>query len=243
MVILCLQLNQGVRQPTHTVKLHCVTLLIVAFVQACTVDTPQTNAAASSSSTRTVVAGWESTTVRHDSTSTGTKARAPVFDSGYNASLVSSVLPDEQARVRVTLAANDETDMTNYQSSGWSLGWDNDVSDTKPPRFSADFVRFTSGVLILKLDTGLVRNRPEAPFDTKLADSIAVRGLGITERFATDCKFGIHVPDERLTGLVPDTTPERWMRPRLAWLFDTASARIRRIKPDSISCALSSNPD
>jgi hypothetical protein len=219
------------------VKFHWVLLVFVPLSLACNGDAPRTDTSSSVSSTRAVIAGYESTSTRRDSSSRSVKTTAPAADSAYEARLAVNLLPDEKSGQPVTLTATDETDMSNYQSSGWWLG-----SEAKP-RFYADFNRFTSGVLFLKLDTTLVRNRTQPPFATKLADSVAVRGLGKTERFATDCRFGAHSADERLTGLVADTTPERWMRPRLAWLFDTVSARIRRMRPDSISCALSSNPD
>ena len=206
----------------------------------CNVDAPRTNSS-SSPSVRTVVAGWESVSIKRDSTIAANNPVMPSDDSACTAALDANILPNEKTEPRVTLAPTDETDVSNYQSSGWWLGWDG--SNAKSPRFSADFVRFTSGVLLLKLDTTLARNRTEPPFDTKLADSIAVRGLGKTERFATDCKFGTHSVDARLTGLVPDSMPERWMRPRLGWLFDTVSAKIRRIRPDSLSCILASDPD
>ena len=222
-------------------KFHRVLIVLVPLIAACKVDAPRTNTSSSSSSTRAVIAGWESTSTHHDSSIGIDKTTAPADGSAYRAALAANILPDEKTEPRVTLAASDETDASNYQSSGWWLGWDG--SGAKSPRFSADFDRFTSGVLLLKLDTTVVRNRKEPPFDTKLADSIAVRGLGRTERFATNCRFNAHSVDERLTGLVADTTPERWMRPRLAWLFDTVAARIRRIRPDSISCILAPNPD
>lgn len=212
-------------------------LVFVPLSLACSADTPRTDASSSVSSTRAVIAGWESTSTPQSSSSGRVKTTAPLADSAYEARLAANFLPDEKSDRPVTLAPTDETDVSNYQSSDWSLG-----SEAKP-RFSADFNRFTSGVLFLKLDTTLVRNRTEPPFDTKLADSIAVRGLGKTERFATDCKYAQHSVDERLTGLVPDTTPEKWMHPRLAWIFDTVAARIRRMRPDSIACALQSNPD
>jgi hypothetical protein len=212
-------------------------LVFVPLSLACNPDTPRTEASSSVSSTRTVIAGWESTSTRRESSSESVKTTAPLADSAYEAHLAANLLPDDRSDRPVTLAATDETDVTNYQSSGWWLG-----SEAKP-RFSADFNRFTSGVLFLKLDTTLVRNRTEPPFDTKLADSIAVRGLGKTERFATECKYAQHSVDKRLTGLVPDTTPEEWMHPRLAWLFDTVVARIRRMRPDLVACALPSNPD
>lgn len=216
-------------------------VLMLPLAAACKVDAPRKDTASSSSSTQTVVAGWESVSVKRDSAITAADPQTPAEDSAYAAAVAASVLPNQKAESRVTLTPTDETDMSNYQSSGWWLGWDG--SSAKSPRFSADFVRFTSGVLLLKLDTTLIRNQTEPPLNTKLADSIAVQGLGRTERFATDCKLGTHSVDVRLTGLVPDTIPEKWMRPRLAWLFDTVSARIRRLKPDSLSCILASNPD
>jgi hypothetical protein len=167
----------------------------------------------------------------------------PAEDSLYAAALTANILPDEKTGSPVTLAPTDETDMSNYQSGGGWLGYSEPGTRPKAMRFLADFTRFTSGVLLLTLDTTLVRNQTDPPFDSKLADSIAVRGLGKTERFSTDCKFGARSRDERLNGLVPDTTPNKWMRPRLAWMFDTVSARIRRIRPDSISCMLLPDPD
>lgn len=215
-------------------------LVLLPFTVACKADPGRTNTS-SSSSTQTVIGGWETASTHRASSVLPAKPAGPARDGAYEAALAASTLPDEKTQPRVTLAATDETDVSNYQSSGWWLGWDG--SSPNPGRFSADFVRFTSGVLFLKLDTTLVRNRTDPPFDTKLADSVAVRGLAKTERFATDCRFGAHPADERLTGLLPDSTPDKWMRARLAWMFDTVSARIRRMKPDSISCMLSQNPD
>jgi len=211
--------SRTARQPTWIVRLSSLLVLLLSLLAACKPDVPPTN------------------------TSSGIgadKQGSPSRDSAYLTALAGNIPRDDKTELPVTLAANDETDVSNYQSSGWSLGREN---TSKPARFSADFVRFTSGVLILKLDTTLVRNRTEPPFDSKLVDSLAVRGLGKTERFATDCRFGTQPADERLTGLVPDSTPDRWMQARLAWLLDTASARIRRIRPDSISCMLSQEPD
>jgi hypothetical protein len=224
------------------VKLPSLLVLLVSLSVGCKGDAPRTNVAASSS-TITVLAGWESTSIRRDSSVVTSNPASPAEDSPYAFALAANILPDEKAALQVRLAASDETDVSNYQASGWWLGPDMDGPNAKPPHYSADFVRFTSGVLLLKLDTTLVRNRTEPPFDTKVADSIAVRGLGRAERFATDCRFGAHPVDERLTGVVPDSVPDRWMKARLAWLFDTVSARIRRVRPDSISCMLSANPD
>jgi hypothetical protein len=189
-----------------------------------------------------VVAGWESVSVDRDS-SPPERPPTPTEDSAYDALLARSILPEEKAGLPLTLAPTDETDMSNFQSAGWWLVSNKDGSRPNSMRFLGDFSRFTSGLLVLTLDTTLVRNQTEGPFDTKRADSIAVPGLGKTERFSTDCRFAAHPLDERINGLVPDTTANKWMRPRLVWFFDTTSARIRRIRPDSISCMLMPDPD
>jgi hypothetical protein len=215
-------------------------LLIALTLAACTVERAKTDRSPpAASSTRTVVASWESVSVRRDSTLSAESPSITVDDSTYNALLAANTLPEEKTAATVRLAPNDTIDMSNFQSSGWWLGVGKDGSR----RFSADYERYTSGMLVLTLDTTLVRNQRDAPFDTKRADSIAASGLGRTERFSSECKFGAHSTDERITGLVRDSTPEIWTRPRLAWLFDTAYARIRRMRPDSIACMLMPDPD
>lgn len=221
----------------------CLQIVLGALTAGCTAEPPRTDTSlTTASSTRTVVAGWESVSVRRDSIP-AERPPPPTEDSAYNAFLSASIVPEEKAGPPLTLATTDETDMSNYQSAGWWLGINKNGSRPNSMRFLADFSRFTSGLLVLILDTTLVRNQTEAPFDTKRADSIAVPRLGKTERFSTDCKFGAHPLDERINGVVPDTTANKWMRPRLVWLFDTVSARIRRIKPDSISCMLMPDAD
>lgn len=143
----------------------------------------------------------------------------------------------------VTITASDETDVSNYQAAGWRLAGVADSAGDTVFRFFPGFRRFSSGVLIFTLDTTLTRDRTGPPFDTHLADSIAIRGLGAFERFATDCRIGTTALDERIVGVVPDTVPERWMRPRVAWTIDTTVARIRELKPDSVLCKLRNNPD
>ena len=123
--------------------------VLLQFAVACKADAPRTNTS-SSSSTQAVIAGWESASPHHDSNILADKPAAPALDSSYAAALAASTLPDEKTEPRVTLAASDETDVSNYQSAGWWLGYENHGSNPKPPRFSADFARFTSGVLFPK---------------------------------------------------------------------------------------------
>jgi hypothetical protein len=160
----------------------------------------------------------------------------------YDAALAAAVLSDEANTGTITHAPSDSTDTTNYQAEGWWLGRD-DRSPRERWRFSADFQRFTSGVLVLRLDTLLVRNRQQPPFLSARADSVAVRGLRKSERLATHCQVIGHRTDDRLLGLMPDSTSERWMTPRLAWFVDTVAARFRRMKPGVLTCRLAENPD
>lgn len=120
----------------------------------------------------------------------------------YEAGLMARVLPDGAPTAPITLAASDTIDTTNYRAEGWWMGH-NDGSARGRWRFSLDFARFTSGVVVLRLDTLL----------------------------------------ERLLGLVPHSTPELWMAPRSAWFVDTVRSRIRRIRPDALSCWLAADPD
>jgi hypothetical protein len=172
------------------------------------------------------------------STESGAAASGPV----YEAMIVSRVLPDEPMTAAITLAPNDTADITNYQAEAWWLGRD-DRSPRERWRFSADFERYASGALVLKLDTLIVRDRQQPPFHTAKADSIAVRGLRPLERFATRCRVIAHRTDDRLLGLLSDSTSERWRTPRLAWFVDTMASRFRRVKPDSLACWLAGNPD
>ena len=223
---------------SETVRAH-YSLIAALAVSACKANTPATKA--TSTAAAHVVSRWEPVVRPPDSNVVPQNHPAASDDSSYRAALAASLLPDEAPAARVAPLPSDDTNLSNYQSSGWWLGWSNDQSTHS--RFSADFDRFTSGVLIFKIDTLLARDQKEPPFDGKLADSVAIRGLSATERFATGCRFGTRPADERITGVVPDSTRERWMQPRLAWLIDTVTARIRRIRPDSIACALEPDPD
>lgn len=160
----------------------------------------------------------------------------------YRQRILASVLPDLGVVETVRPTADDTTSLTNYQAASWRLG-DEDTFPTKNPvRFFANFDRFTSGVLVLTLDTALTRTMREPPFESRVADSISIRGLGRRERFAVQCQFGTHQIDDQIVGVVRDTISEQWQRARLAWLFDTSTARIRPMRPDSVSCRLL-NPD
>lgn len=137
----------------------------------------------------------------------------------------------------------DETDTSNYQAAYWHFGSTEDSPQRSLARFSAGFERYTSGALIVTLDTALDRFHLGPPYLTSRTDSIMVRGLGKTERFANDCRVGTQPRDARLLGVVRDSTPLLWTVPRLAWTIDSVAAKFRPIRTDSLLCSLRENPD
>lgn len=138
--------------------------------------------------------------------------------------------------------APDDTDITNYQAAGgWMRG--NDTSARGRNRFAIGYERFTAGVLVLRLDTLLERERKETPFETAGADSLAVAGLARAERVADECRLLGFETDQHIVGLLPSDTVGVWMRPRLAWYVDTVAARFRPLRPDSLACWLPPDRD
>ena len=136
----------------------------------------------------------------------------------------------------------DETDKSNYQAEYNHFGGGMDPIDHNVERFSVGYERFTSGALIVTLDTSLVRTEVGPPYYFRLADSILVRGLAKTERFTIDCQAGGHW-DRRILGLLRDSIRHQLARPRLAWMIDTAAGKLRGIKTDSLSCAIRGDPE
>jgi hypothetical protein len=193
------------------------------------------------SSTRRVVAGWEAMPSRADSSNLPPKPLSAEEDSLYWLALTSLVLPNSIAKP-VKLAPTDDTDVTNVQGSSMRLGRDAGA-DAGRPVFSVDFTRYSSGALIMTLERSPVGQAAENLSDVKPSDSIAVAGLGPTERVGSECRLGSRRRNELVMGVVPDSTRMHWMRPRLAWLVDTVAARFRRIRPDSVSCLLWEDPD
>ena len=160
----------------------------------------------------------------------------------YEAAVRASVLPDETSAGAARLAPSDTIDTSNYQAAAWWMGRD-DSSPRHRWRFSAEFARYTSGVVVFKLDTLLVRDQQRPPFNSATADSIAVGGLRKPERLSTVCRVAGHRSDDRILGLMPDSTSGRWIPPRLAWFVDTVTSRFRRMKPDGLACRLDGEPD
>ena len=161
----------------------------------------------------------------------------PQQDSLYRSKLLTYLLARVRTTTPVRLTPRDTIDFTNYQSEGGWLGVTDITAPWSDRRFFTYATRYSSGVMVFTLDTA-VRQGSQDELDSRRVDSIAVRGLRPTERFANRCKFGSREVDDRLMGVTPDSVPEKWMRPRLAWFVDTLTVRIRRIRPDSVSCIL-----
>jgi hypothetical protein len=99
---------------------------------------------------------------------------------------------------------------------------------------SGNHVRHRSGLLILWLDTA-IRATEDHPVGRAHADSVVVRGLQSGEGLGRFCTVNGSTAD-RIVGLVRDTTMAT--QPRLAWLFDDHTFRIKVAPTDSLTCFL-----
>lgn len=143
----------------------------------------------------------------------------------------------ESSPMRAT--TKDEKEVGNSFEQPWIPGQPHDGDYEERSRFSARARRFSNGRLILWLDTSLYRMRqtgPRAAF--AVADSAVISGLTAGEFFTQYCRIGSGLADGQIGGLARTTVPERWERPRLGWVFDTVTSRIRSIPTDSVTCAV-----
>ena len=99
---------------------------------------------------------------------------------------------------------------------------------------SGNHVRHPSGLLVLWLDTA-IRATEDHPIGRAHAVSIAVRGLQSGEGLTRYCAVSGN-PTNRIVGIVRDTTVG--IHPRLAWLFDDSTFRIKATPTDSLICFL-----
>ena len=169
--------------------------------------------------------------------------RPPPQGAEYERDVLASLLPDVREGPRLRPTVSDDTDLSNYQGGGGRLFVDEESVGRIPVRFFSNFNRFTSGILIITVDTTLDGRRLAPPFDSQTADSIAIGGLRRTERVATTCRFGAYDHDERIIGLLRSDARARWMPARAAWFLDTAAVRIRRLRPTSVTCIRDEGPD
>jgi hypothetical protein len=134
---------------------------------------------------------------------------------------------DTTVSVGDTVGAVPVPESRPYRRS-WVIGREEGES-SKSSRFRATGLRYANGRLVLLLDSA--RNIH--------IDSIMVENLGRREGFATTCRSGLtRREDDRVVGIMGDTLHEQWIKPRLAWLFDTVSKRITPVASDGVLCML-----
>jgi hypothetical protein len=115
-------------------------------------------------------------------------------------------------------------------TSSWSFAPVHDYLGDS--RFTGRHVRHPSGLLVLWFDTA-TRATEDTPASTVHVDSLVVSGIQHGEFLTYYCNTrGRH--ETQIVGIIRDSS--RYTRPRLAWLLDTASNKIRAIVPDSVLC-------
>jgi hypothetical protein len=124
---------------------------------------------------------------------------------------------------------------TVVSATKWYFG----LSDETRPkaRFVGASKGYSSGRMILVLDTSTARDG-DASISAARADSVALDGVSPSERIAYICRIAGVDQNGYRVGLVTDSAPKDWRRPRLAWVFDSVPVRIRQISTDSIVCAI-----
>lgn len=99
-------------------------------------------------------------------------------------------------------------------------------------RFAGEQARHPSGLLVLWFDTA-TRATEDTPAGRVHVDTLVVWGLKHGEFASPHCNTRGRW-ESRIVGVVHDSSS--YTRPRLAWLFDTDSNKIRAIATDSILC-------
>jgi hypothetical protein len=106
------------------------------------------------------------------------------------------------------------------------------------PAYTGRHVRHPSGLLVLWFDTA-TRATEDKSAGTVHVDSLVVSGI----RHGEFLSFHCNADGKRETwvtpvvGIMHDTGT--YARPRLAWMLDTASSRIRAIPTDPVLCSAS----
>lgn len=102
-------------------------------------------------------------------------------------------------------------------------------------RFSGQHVRHPSGLLLLWLDTA-VRATEDKLAQKAHVDSIVVSGILHGEFLTHYCNADPkhETWSRQIVGIVHDSSA--YTRPRLAWMLDTGSSRIRAIPTEPLLC-------
>ena len=103
-------------------------------------------------------------------------------------------------------------------------------------RFTGMHVRHPSGLMVIWFDTA-VRATEDTPAGTTHVDSVVVSGLQHGEYLTFYCNAdGRHETwKSQIVGILRDTT--NYLRPRMAWMLDTVSYKIRAIPTDKVLCS------
>jgi hypothetical protein len=155
-------------------------------------------------------------------------ARTPEAASG--SSSTSAISKPDNADTTESVDAGMSRDQPDSNTSSWSFAPAHDYLGDS--RFTGRHVRHPSGLLVLWFDTA-TRATEDTPASTVHVDSLVVSGIQHGEFLTYFCNTrGRH--ETQIVGIIRDSS--RYTRPRLAWLLDTASNKIRAIVPDSVSC-------
>jgi hypothetical protein len=103
-------------------------------------------------------------------------------------------------------------------------------------RFTGMHVRHPSGLMVIWFDTA-TRATEDTPAGTTHVDSVVVSGLKHGEYLTFYCNAdGRHETwKSQIVGILRDTT--NYLRPRMAWILDTVSYKIRAIPTDKVLCS------
>lgn len=140
---------------------------------------------------------------------------------------------DRERNRELPHGATENPDSVVFEES-WNVGDEPDEPETSvDTRFAVRVKKFQSGVLTVVLDSASSVRSGTRSFFT--ADSVRIAGLEPIDRFTQGCKYGSG-PWRPTVGVVSDTVHERYSRPKLVWLIDTVTSRLRQLPPDSASC-------
>jgi hypothetical protein len=139
----------------------------------------------------------------------------------------SKVLPNPDSADTTDIMFRDPPDSNTFS---WSFAPAHDYLDDS--RFTGRHVRHPSGLLVLWFDTA-TRATEDTPAGTVHVDSIVVSGIKHGEFLTYYCNTRGR-RETQIVGIVRDSST--YTRPRVAWLLDTASNRIRAFRTDSVLC-------
>ena len=137
-----------------------------------------------------------------------------------------------------TLSARRTVEPVRPLQRRWTPGQPDEGEYENASHFSARSQYFSDGRLLLWLDSSTNRAEQRTRRHFVVADSVSISTLRPGEFFTRYCRIGEGLADGQVGGTARTLEPERWEKPRLAWVFDTLTSRIRSIRPDPVTCAV-----